>query len=773
LKTSIYKQIFFFLILSVLPSFAFSQKVNIDSLITEIGLYKNEDTTKINMLLEVTKHLGMKRDEEALLYGNQALKLSERIQSEKLIGQSYYNIGIYYDFSNQFDKALDYYNSSLEIRKKLNDDQGVASVFYQISYVYFLKSDYQSAIDYLMKSVVLREKIGDKDGLGKSYNLMASSYKLIADYSNALNYYFKAQKIQEELGNKLQVGNLYSNIANVYSDQNMHKEALENHLKALDIRIKENDEKKIAESYNNIGLTYELLEDYDKALEFLSKSRKLKENLKESSVYRTMINIANVYKKLKKWRDSEKLMLEAIVLAKENKDDRAISNYYTNLGELYNLQKEHDKAIKYFNQSLQISEESNIKSLMKSAYEGLADAYSALGNFEEAYSYHKKYFAVNESIFNEKNAQIVNEMSARFETEKKEKEIELLNQETKLLNQQNELQNEQLRSGRIIIVSTIVGLLLLLVLVFVILKGLREKNKANELLESQNLEIIKQTGVIERKNKDIMDSIVYAKRIQYAILPPDEMVKATLPESFILFKPKDIVSGDFYWYFDKEIDGQKIVLFSAVDCTGHGVPGAFMSIVGYNALNKAVSEEMLIKPGEILNNLNYNVSKTLRQDVKNTGVRDGMDMSLSAINLNTLELNYAGANNPLWIIRDGLKEEDFESIVGAKIQDEILLEIKADKQAIGYTGLEIQSFTNHKIQLKKGDLIYMFSDGYQDQFGGEKGKKFKSNQLRSLLISIKEEPMQVQKQILDKTMLDWMGSEHEQIDDILVIGVRI
>ena len=741
-------------------------KQNLDSLLVEIENYKSQDTTKVNMLLNATRQMGMQRNEKAVETGLQALRISENLRNDKLIAKSYYNIGIYYDFSNQFDQALEYYNSSLEIRKKIKDEEGEASVYYQISYVYFLKSDYQSAISTLLNTIQIRERINDLEGLGKSYNLLATCYKLIADYSNSLTFYFKAQKIQEDLGNKQQVANLYNNIANVYSDQKLHKEALDNHFKALNIRLEENEEKKLAESYNNIGLTYELLEEYDLALENLIKSKKLKEKNGEVSVYRTMINIANVYKKQKKYKESEKLMLEAIALAKENKDDRAISNYYTNLGELYNLKKDYWKAINYFEQSLEISEESNIKSLMKSAYEGLADAYSALGKYQEAYNFHKKYFSINESIYNEKNAQIINEMSARFESEKKEKEIELLNQ-------QNELQNQKLRTGNIIIISSIVGLLLLLGLVFVIWKGLREKNKANTLLAAQNQEIVEQTKVIERKNKDITDSIVYAKRIQDAILPPDEMVKSTLSDSFILFKPKDIVSGDFYWYFDRVVDNQKIVLISAVDCTGHGVPGAFMSIVGYNALNKAVSEQKLIEPSQILNSLNRHISSTLRQDVKNTGVRDGMDMALSVLNLETLELNFSGANNPLWIIRENLNTEDFSHLEVVKFHEDQLVEVKPDKQAIGYTGLEVKSFTNNKIQLKKGDLLYMFSDGYQDQFGGEKGKKFKSNQLRNLLLSIKNKSMEAQKEVLENTMTNWMGEEHEQVDDIIVIGIRV
>ncbi len=273
-------------------------------------------------------------------------------------------------------------------------------------------------------------------------------------------------------------------------------------------------------------------------------------------------------------------------------------------------------------------------------------------------------------------------------------------------------------------------------------------------------EVVRQRDEIERQRlkledlyKDVTDSIRYAKRLQYSILPPEELITEICPNSFVLFKPKDIVSGDFYWF--DQLDGKS--LCAAVDCTGHGVPGAFMSLVGSNGLNAAVREHGTVLPGLILDELNKFVSESLNKDRGNedSHVRDGMDLSLCSIDYKTLELQFSGANNPLYIIRN----EEF-------------IIIKADKFAIGSFDPGAQNYISHKMQLQKGDMLYMFSDGYADQFGGERGKKFLYKNFRDELMSIHRKEMEQQRKYLDDTIKKWQGS-YEQVDDILVIGIRI
>jgi serine phosphatase RsbU (regulator of sigma subunit) len=272
-----------------------------------------------------------------------------------------------------------------------------------------------------------------------------------------------------------------------------------------------------------------------------------------------------------------------------------------------------------------------------------------------------------------------------------------------------------------------------------------------DILSDINRSLQKAYMEIEEQKKHIEDSIHYARRIQNAILPPDEFVSTLLPDSFVLYKPKDIVSGDFYWMAQK--DGKAFV--AAVDCTGHGVPGAFMSIVGNNQLNFAVNVKNVIRPDEILNALNEGVTKSLRQTVLSSSVKDGMDISLISIDFEKAKLNFAGAYNPLFIIRNNE-----------------LIQIKANKFPIGgYMGEKLKDFSNNEMDLQKGDVIYLFSDGFVDQFGGSDDSKFLIKRFRDLLLKIHNEPMNEQKEILNQIHLDWRG-DSIQIDDILVIGIR-
>jgi phosphoserine phosphatase RsbU/P len=271
------------------------------------------------------------------------------------------------------------------------------------------------------------------------------------------------------------------------------------------------------------------------------------------------------------------------------------------------------------------------------------------------------------------------------------------------------------------------------------------------VLSEINSSLQKAYSEIEEQKKHIEDSIHYARRIQNAILPPDDYVKKLIPQSFILYKPKDIVSGDFYWLAEKKSK----VFVAAVDCTGHGVPGAFMSIVGNNQLNYAVNVRGITRPSEILDSINEGVTKTLRQTRLSTSVRDGMDMSLISIDKSTSTLEYAGAFNPLLIVRDNQ-----------------LIKLEPNKFAVGgYMGEKLHVFSNQVFKYQKDDMLYMFSDGYSDQFGGESDSKFMIKRFRELLLRIHHESIEDQKDILEFTHTEWRGHTY-QVDDILVIGIR-
>lgn len=289
---------------------------------------------------------------------------------------------------------------------------------------------------------------------------------------------------------------------------------------------------------------------------------------------------------------------------------------------------------------------------------------------------------------------------------------------------------------------------------------IREKNQVleqqKEEIESQRDEIQNQKEIIEHKNKNLTDSIIYAQRIQEAMLPSTTILEKNLPEHFILFKPRDIVSGDFYWFRQVE----KLLFIVAADCTGHGVPGAFMSMLGISQLNEIITKRDTNPPNEILNELSKRIKKSLHQQGQKDQTQDGMDIALCAINLDNKVLHFSGANNPLYLIRKNVNGNSFE-----------LIEIKADRMPVGVHPKEEQSFNCNEIALQSNDTFYVFSDGYTSQFGGSNFERFKTKRLKETLLRIQDSPMEEQKQILENTLLEWKG-KNEQVDDILIIGIR-
>jgi serine phosphatase RsbU (regulator of sigma subunit) len=316
--------------------------------------------------------------------------------------------------------------------------------------------------------------------------------------------------------------------------------------------------------------------------------------------------------------------------------------------------------------------------------------------------------------------------------------------------------------------------------------NLEEKNRLmdtmnvqlEEQVKERTAEISHQKHILEEKNHEILSSIRYAERIQSAILPDKSQVTELLPNSFIFYQPKDVVSGDFYFVEETTVSttGEKLVLFAAVDCTGHGVPGAFMSIVGNSYLRQSVHEERINSTGDALGFLNDGVCRTLRQDFQKSLVRDGMDIALCAINFEKLELYFSGAKNPVFIIRNSKLPEIIESKRNPVYNEEynlFLNEIKGDSHPIGaYVGETLKPFKTHKIKLEKGDVIYVFSDGFSDQFGGEKGKKYNIKKFKQFLIKISQEPMSVQNELIQNEFYSWKKN-FEQIDDVCIIGVSI
>jgi serine phosphatase RsbU (regulator of sigma subunit) len=408
------------------------------------------------------------------------------------------------------------------------------------------------------------------------------------------------------------------------------------------------------------------------------------------------------------------------------------------MAELYNRLSNYKLALHYGYLALHINKEIGNIEQERSSYERIAEAYANTNQFKEAYNNYVLFKNLTDSIFSAENSKRIGDLKTHYEVQKKEAELKAKAEAQEVITIEEEKRQR-------FVIYAVIGLLII-VLVFAVFMFNRFKvtQKQKEIIE-------KQKHLVEENQKEIIDSITYAKRIQQVLLTSEKYIGNYVKEFFVLFKPKDIVSGDFYWatYLNNKF------YLATADCTGHGVPGAFMSMLGINFLNQIIIEKSGSKPDEILNNLRKEIIEALNPKGSTEKSKDGMDMSLCCFDFYANTLEYASANNGIYILRN--KE---------------VIELKADKMPVGMHTEDIKPFTYNKVQLQQGDVIYTYTDGYPDQFGGPKGKKFKYKQFTERLLKISEQSMEVQKETLSKVFDDWKGSL-EQVDDVTVIGIKI
>jgi serine phosphatase RsbU (regulator of sigma subunit)/Tfp pilus assembly protein PilF len=674
-----------------------AQTRRIDSLIRLLKISK-EDTSKANVLNELARaHLFELNDiSKMYIYGVQGLRLSRQLNYKKGIAYGLMHTGIFKRSHGDHKEAIMYAEKSLALMKEIGYKKGEGSCYINLGVAYLDIGNYPKSIEFTLKGMILKEQIGDKKGAAVAANNLSEIFTDQGNYKEALKYLNKCLKFGEETGDKISIAMAYENIGLISYTQGRLDEALEYFKKTAKISEELDDKMGMASSYSNLG---------------------------------------NTYFKKNKIDDAFTYQLKALKIAKGYKDKDAIVIAYNSLGAIYIKKGNYHLAIDYFNKAINISKEIDSKGGLLTAYEHLIVVYKQLKNSEEALHYLDAYHDLNDSILNKDNFRQLAELSTKYETEKKEKEILLLTKD-------KELNGKIIRQQQLVRWGLIGGLGLLFISIFSIYRRYRFKQKANRILE-------KQKEVILQKNNLITDSINYAKTIQEAVLPTAKHVETLFPESFVFYKPKAIVSGDFYWINQT---GDRLIC-AVADCTGHGVPGAFMSLLGFNILENITKQIKDIKPVTILESLNGEVITRLSSGDEKEVAKHGMDISLISIDRTSNMLEYAGAHNPVYIVRD--KE---------------LIELKADKMGIGtpHTG----TFINKTIELKKGDMIYLFTDGFPDQIGGPKRKKFYYQPFKELLIANSGNDMKTQREQLDTAHMQWRDEKYDQTDDILVMGIR-
>lgn len=694
-----------------------AQQNKIDSLLTLIKADK-ADTNKLNHLNKLGLEFYQAGSYDlALSYSNLTLQLCNTINKGnispeisqnvlKIKASIYNNIGNVFKNKGNYSEALKNYNAGLIILETLGNKKAIAFYYNDIGNVYIDLGDYSKALKSFLTGLKIMESINDKKGIAKNLNNIGVLYEHQVNFSYALKNYFASLKIYEEIDDKAGIGRSYNNIGNVYQMQGNYPEALKKHFASLKIKQALGNKSGISYSYNNIGNVYYLQGNYTEALKNHMTSLKIKEALGDKTGF--------------------------------------ISSYF-NIGTVLIKQREFKEAEEYLIKSIELSKKIGYKACMVEAYYGLTELDSAKGNFKGAYENHKLYILYRDSIDNEDTRKKTVQSQMTYDFEKKEAATQA-EQGKKDVIAKEELKQKEQQRNYFVIGFALVGLLALF-----ILRGYKQKQKANFIITQQKDEVEKSKHIIEEKNKDITDSINYAKRIQRATLPHRKEIWAAFPQSFLLFKPKDIVSGDFYFFHKNDHSA----FIAVADCTGHGVPGAFMSMVGAGKLNDAVSESS--DTSEILSLLNKGIKASLKQTDGNESTRDGMDIALCSVDTENRIIKYAGANRPLWIIRNGQTEVE---------------EIKATKSAIGGLTDNNQHFETHEFKLLTGDTLYLFTDGFADQFGGGEGKKLMTKKFKEILLDIQGKSMKEQEQYLNSFIENWKAGI-EQVDDILVIGIRL
>lgn len=784
----------------------------------------DSDTTRLNTIFElIDEFADLGEYEECVNYGNKALILAQSLSKSKTFSSfgklgtvhAYQKLGIFVEQTKDFDLAVPYFLEGIKIAKKEKYKDLECQLTGNISMFYYNQGDYPEALNYAFQQLDQAELLNDKKKIASAYNKIGIVYKRQMMHEEALNYLDKSILIYQELNDLNKIANGINNKGDVYLNQKNYADALLAYRHQLKIGKQIENNFTIADANKRIGNVFAAMFDLsvDSILLILPTWKnidysKIKLVLADSSL--SCINSAKDY-------------------FTEIKNVYEISDCLNGIAYAQQLKGLYFGAIKTYLESFELSNKAGILEKEKSAAYGLYENYLKAEEYKESLHWLQTYHRIKDSIYNESAQRELGRLESKHEFEVKEAEMlaEQEQQNTKVLAEKTKQQ---------IIIWT-VSIVLLLVVVFSIFLFNRFK-----ITQKQKKTIEFQKVLVDEKNKEITDSISYALRIQTAILPPQKLVKKYLQDSFILYKPKDIVAGDFYWltsfakasevadsiakasevadsfakasevadgfaknsevadgaslpstgsvsYIDKltesatkskssakefvgnvnknaieliePVEGNDnnynndndIIMFAACDCTGHGVPGAMVSVVCHNALNRSVREFGLRQPAAILNKTREIVLENFSLSEDN--IKDGMDISLCALNLKTKTMEWAGANNPLWRLKNGT-----------------LIEIKADKQPIGMVE-NFKPFTNHQINLESGEILYLFTDGYADQFGGELGqKKLTKKRFKDLIISLQSKSMHEQGLELDAFINNYR-KKVEQIDDILVIGIRI
>ena len=600
-----------------------------------------------------------------------------------------------------------------------------------------LFSNPTKASEYCSGAMTLATLERDTSLMAKAANYEGILATLQAHYLTGVERFQEAIRLYEATGDREGVAKLLNNIGVIYSMLENYRESIVYYQECADLNLELQDHEGVTFNLYNIAGDYMVLEEYDSSRVYIDSLIQYQSDHGEYLSPSTLLG--EWYLSNEMLDSAEYHLYESISYHRKLEEEPQITSDQLSLGELYMKKGFFNTSASYLDSAEAIATRNNLNTELMTVHELRADLLEKQARFEEAFTSQQKFIALKDSLDELNNFNRISELNARFESEKKEQE--LAEKEAMLLQQDADKKYQRK------IFSLVIGFIAI-VLILVTVNLIRKK-KTNRILNLQNHEISEQRG-------KILSSINYAQKIQSAILPPEEEIKKHLPNAFIYFRPKDIVSGDFYWF--ASIEGKYFI--ATIDCTGHGVPGAFMSLIAHSKLNRVVNELGYRDPGEILNKVHLEIMESLNQNGGSHATQDGMDVSFCVIDPYAMDIHYAGARNPIVLV-----------------QENQLKEIKPDHLSIGGTFFSEKhqsngGFSTKRLPYKPGDMLYLFTDGYIDQFGGDQNKKLNKTGFHSLLNRLSQNGFDHSKDHLDDEFATWKG-KNEQIDDILIIGIKL
>jgi tetratricopeptide (TPR) repeat protein len=651
--------------------------------------------------------------------------------------------------NNNLDSAFLYADKAEALARRLSNPKAIADAQYHRAYAVYYGGEIDSALNMYHGLIEDYRTLGDSAGVAACYNKAGALYREKGDPVKALKQYHLALAANVNNQNKTEAAGSYLNIGIIHHDQDELEQALKYQLQALELYEQTSDVNRTSNALLRIGNVYGDMDQDTVALTYYQRALGLAQQVQSNRLIAICLNnMAGVYSR---WHDNERalsLYRQALDMRRRIGDQNGVSLILNNVAEEYLEAEKYDSAYYFFKLSYDLADSIGYKDMVMANSLGFAKVYAAQKKYDEAYTWYNTYHELYAAINKEENSKEISRLNATLEAEERTRELEHMAQQ-KIIDDAA-LSQEKTKGWFLGLILAVV--LVLAVSVFI---NNRKTRRTNAMLETQKTEIAGQKKIVEEQHRDIVDSVNYALRIQQAVMPSRNELKRIFPESFLVYKPRDIVSGDFWWIAEKA--GVKVV--AVADCTGHGVPGAFMSLIGTSLLNEIIVEKSITDPGIALNQLSDKVMKALHQNEDRVNAHDGMDIALAVIDEEAELLMFAGANNSLY----------YTTIDGQ------LHEIKGDRQPIGFYLEKHQPFKVHTVSLADITNIFMFTDGYADQFCGNAGvqfgKKFKYSRLKAALSNVQKLNSVQQKEHMQQTFEDWKGTMF-QVDDVLMLGIK-